>query len=131
MTLKQRRLVDNTVKAIKLNKPYTQREIGIQSGYSKVSRNIYKPATKRYIIERLKKLGYSEEEMKERFNLGSELALAKNDLTNYMRANEDITRMQGQFKDKQEIKSTVTLSDGQQDEYNKLRQGITLLPSEN
>ena len=41
--------------------------------------------------------------MKERFNLGSELALAKGDFSNYLRANEDISRIQGQFLDKSEV----------------------------
>ena len=107
MTLKQRRLVNNTVLAIKKNKPFTQREIGNQSGYSKVSRNIYGATTKRYIIEKLRKLGYSDEDMKARFNLASELTLAAKDFTNYLRSNEDIARMQAQFTDKQQIDANI------------------------
>ena len=111
MTLKQRRLVNNTIKAIKENKPFTQMEIAKQSGYSPLPRNMYRASTKKHIIERLKKLGYSDEEMKERFNLGSELSLAKDDLTNYLRSNEDIARMQAMFTDKTENKTAITIEE--------------------
>ena|SRR3990167_2270535 len=111
MTLMQRRLVNNTVKAIQKNRPFTQREIGIQSGYSKVSRNIYKRTTKKYIMEKLKRLGYSEEEMKERFNLAAELTLKEKDFTNFLRANEDIARMQGMFTDRTENKTEIKVEE--------------------
>ncbi len=82
-------------------------EIGLKSGYSHKACNVYRKNIKKQIIERLKKLGYSDEEMKERFNLGSELALAKEDYSNYLRANEDIARMQAQFTDKQQIDANI------------------------
>ena len=53
--------------------------------------------------------------------------LAKSDLTNYLRSNEDITRMQGQFLDKSEVKSDVNIKQQQQvQDYinNRIQQGI-------
>ena len=71
-----------------------------------------------------------EEEMKERFNLAAELTLKEKDFTNFLRANEDIARMQGMFTDRTENKTEIKV----EEQRKLIRDGLQELlysPSEN
>ena len=99
MTLKQRKLKQ----AIKHSK--TLWEAAMKAGYSPTSRTIYQPqyrTTMNTIVsEALNE--ETEDKIKNDFTLAKELALKTDDLTNYNRANEDLARIRGMFKDKSEI----------------------------
>lgn len=106
MSLKQYKLIEGIKEDIRLNKNNTLKDIAInKAGYSFKARNMYRRNTKRHILEELSKLGYSREDLIKRFQLGADLTLKKGDYTNYLRANEDIARMEGQFLDKSEVKN--------------------------
>ena len=100
-TLKQRRLISALPKA------KTLAEAGRLAGYTKQGHNIYRRNITKHIREVLGNIGYSDAALKQRFNLGADLALQNKDCTNYLRANEDLARMAGAFKDKLETKQEM------------------------
>ena len=80
------------------------REAGIKAGYSRVSRNIYSKDTKHYIETKLVEMGYDEESIKKDFKRLQALAEQRKDLSNANRSLENIARIAGHYKDKQELK---------------------------
>ncbi len=96
-TLKKRKLIKAIPEA------RTLREAGIKAGYTDTSVNIYRKAIKRHIKQSFEAMGYDEVSIKKEFERLSALAEKKNDLSNAMRGKENIARICGYFKDKQEI----------------------------
>lgn len=91
MTLKQTRLLN----AIPTSK--TLAEAKRKAGYSELSRIPYLKLTKLNIAKKLGELGYDKESMKQRFELGSAIALKLKDVSNYHRGNENICKLQRFF----------------------------------
>ena len=74
-----------------LPKSETLWEAGQKAGYSKNSRKIYSAGTKRYIIQKLKSLGISKEDLQKQFDIIREMAIENGDLSNANRSTEAIT----------------------------------------
>ncbi len=101
-TLKQIRLAKEVLNPE--NK--TLLEAGNKAGYK--SKQIYRESTKQHLAQTLSDAGLDKEGLKVQFKELSRIALEKNDLSNCNRALENITRIQGLFKDVSEVKSTIT-----------------------
>ena len=122
MTLKQYKLIQGIKKSIESNDKQSMKDISIKAGYSIKTRDVYRAHTKAHIVKALAKIGYSNEELKARFNLISELTLKEKDYSNALRSNENIARMQGAFLDKSESK--VAISSEKQETLNKLAERL-------
>lgn len=97
ITLKRRKLLKE------IPTSNTLREASIKANYAPNSNKPYSKGMKRYIEKSLQAMGYTEEAIKNEFERLSNLSESKNDFSNAMRGKENIARMCGYFKDKQEI----------------------------
>ncbi len=86
-------------------------QAGQKSGYSKKSRQMYSKSTKLYIKKFLELTGNDLEKCKKRFNMLLEMNLNSNDLKKERANNENLTKMQGGFKDSGQGNITINLSD--------------------
>lgn len=122
-TIKQKKLLKAIPKA------NTLKEAGAMAGYSFESRNIYRASTKKHIEKSLQAMGYSEEAIKEEFERLSKLSELNKDFSNAMRGKENIARMCGYFKDKQEIttKNEVPPALDKETLRNRLKDAMTIL----
>ena len=94
-TLKQQRLIANLATSA------TLKEAGEKAGYSYTAKNLYRLNTKKHLIKALSQMGYDIESMKARFDVGSLKALESNDIANYHRGYEQISKLCHYFNDNQ------------------------------
>jgi hypothetical protein len=91
MTLKQDMLAREVLKKENIGKPL--REIATKVGYSKTAGNIYNKALKSRIFEALQTKGISRESITDVLSTLGNLARNKGDITNSLRAVEDISKL--------------------------------------
>ena len=97
MTLKQRKLIKN------LKEAKTLREAGRLAGYTDKGCNVYRKNIKKHIAEVLK---IDRDEVLRRFNEAYQLAIQTNDLTNLLRCNEALARINAMFLDRTKEEGT-------------------------
>jgi hypothetical protein len=93
---------DNLTRVLldKDNPPRTMKEAGERAGYKTIkSRAIYRPSTKKHILEVLSKDMSSKDTLKDYFQALSTLALETKDLTNANRSAENIAKMYQHMKE--------------------------------
>jgi hypothetical protein len=108
-SLQQQLLVDLIKQQIKQNKPINISELAPKAGYSLISRNCYRKATREHIINSLSEGEVTKEKLKKAFDRIGIKAENKEDYTNGLRAVENISKLFGHFQTENSINVNINL----------------------